>query len=434
MTEVIVRRAEELSGEVCAPPSKAYTQRMLIAAALSRGTSEIAGALVSDDTEATLRAVKALGAIVKIAGDCWTVEGATPLKGADEPIDCGESGATLRFMIPVAALATGSSVFVFGSSLGRRPIEPLLRSLRQLRVKAYVLRRGDKSSIEVRGGGIPGGKTTMGGDVSSQFVSGLMFACPMARTETDITLSTPLESKGYVQMTRRVLSEHRIRVSISKNFSHLCIPSNQVYKPRDHMVPGDFSSAAFLLAAAAITHSEVRVKNLDYETVQGDKAILGILKSMGVKGKVCSDRVEIEGNGGLLDALDVDARDVPDLVPVCAVLACYARGVSRIFGAQRLRYKESDRLLALNLELKKMGADIAVDEDSLTVKGPCALRGSIVDPHDDHRIAMACAIAALSASGETKIRNAECVKKSYPGFFNDLRALGASVVGGEFDR
>jgi 3-phosphoshikimate 1-carboxyvinyltransferase len=434
MTEVVIRRSGKLSGEVCAPPSKAYTQRMLIAAALSRGTSEVSNPLVSDDTEATLRAVRALGARVRAAEGCWTVEGATPLKSAEEPIDCGESGATLRFMVPVAALATGPSVFVFGSSLERRPVEPLIQSLRQLRVKVYAERRGDKSSIQVQGGGIPGGKTILRGDVSSQFVSGLMFACPMARTDTEVVLSTPLESKGYVRMTERVLAKHRIKVSVLKDFRRLCIPSNQVYKPCDHEVPGDFSSAAFLLAAAAITRSEVHVKNLDYGSVQGDKAVLGILKNMGVNGKVCSDRVEIEGRGGLLDAVDVDARDIPDLVPVCAVLACYADGVSKIHGAQRLRYKESDRLSSLYLELKKMGADIAVDEDSLTVKGPCALRGSTVDPHDDHRIAMACAVAALGASGETRIQNAECVKKSYPGFFNDLRVLGASVVGGEFDR
>jgi 3-phosphoshikimate 1-carboxyvinyltransferase len=187
------------------------------------------------------------------------------------------------------------------------------------------------------------------------------------------------------------------------------------------------------LAAAAITHSGVCVRNLDYGTVQGDKAIVEILKNMGANGKVCSDRVEIEAEG-LLNAVDIDARDIPDLVPVCAVLACYAEGVSKIHGAQRLRYKESDRLSALHLELRKMGADIAVDENSLTVKGPCALRGSTVNPHNDHRVAMACAVAALGASGETKIQNAECVKKSYPGFFNDLRVLGADVVGGEFDR
>ena len=434
MTDVIIRRAEKLSGEVCAPQSKAYTQRMLIAAALSLGTSKITGPLVSNDTEATLRAVRALGARVKAAEGCWTVEGATPLKGAEEPIDCGESGATLRFMIPVAALATEPSVFIFGNSLEQRPIEPLLHSLRQLGVKAYVQRRGDKTSVQVQGGGIAGGKTAMRGDVSSQFVSGLMFACPKARTDTEITLTTPLESKGYVQMTRDVLTEHCIKVFISEEFGRLHVPSNQEYKQCDHKVPGDFSSAAFLLAAAAITHSEVRVKNLDYETTQGDKAIVGILKQMGSNVNVRSDQIEIEGKGGLLDAADVDARDIPDLVPVCTVLACYAKGTSKIHDAQRLRYKESDRLLSLYLELKKMGADITMDENSLTVKGPCTLRGSTIDPHNDHRIAMACGVAALGASGETRIQNAECVKKSYPRFFNDLRVLGVDVVGGEFDR
>ncbi len=433
MTEVVIRKAERLKGEVCAPSSKAYTQRMLIAAALSHGTSQISGPLVSDDTEATLRAVTSLGAKVKAAKDCWTVEGATPLKGAQTPIDCGESGATLRFMIPVAALAPEPSTFVLGKSLERRPIEPLLQGLKQLGAKAYA-QYGDQASIRVQGGGISGGKTTMRGDVSSQFVSGLMFACPMARVDTEITLSAPLESKGYVQMTKAVLAEHGIKVFISEEFDYLRIPSNQTYKPCDHMVPGDFSSAAFLLAAAAVTHSEVSVKNLSYETVQGDKAILGILKQMGVNGKVCKDHVEIDGEGGLLEAVDVDARDIPDLVPVCTVLACYAKGTSKIHDAHRLRYKESDRLLSLHLELKKMGAEIIMDESSLTVKGPCELHGATIDPHNDHRIAMACAVAALGASGETRIQDAECVRKSYPRFFSDLRLLGADVVGGEFDR
>jgi 3-phosphoshikimate 1-carboxyvinyltransferase len=434
MTEVVVRKAERLKGEVCAPPSKAYTQRMLIAAMLSHGTSKISGPLFSDDTEATLRAVKALGAKVKAAEDCWTVDGAQPLKGAQKPIDCGESGATLRFMIPVAALAPESSVFVLGKSLERRPIEPLLQSLKQLGVKAHSQSLGGKPSIVVQGGGISGGKTAMRGDISSQFISGLMFACPMAQTDTEITLATPLESKGYVQMTKAVLAGHGVKVHISEEFDRLRIPSNQTYQPCSHRVPGDFSSAAFLLAAAAITRSDVSIKNLDYETVQGDKAILGILKRMGVNGTVCPDRVEIEGKGGLLKAVDVDARDIPDLVPVCTVLACYAKGTSKIHGAHRLRYKESDRLLSLHLELKKMGAQITMDESSLTVKGPCALHGATIDPHNDHRIAMACAVAALGASGETRIQDAECVRKSYPKFFSDLRELGVDVVGGEFDR
>jgi 3-phosphoshikimate 1-carboxyvinyltransferase len=434
MTDVIVRKADRLKGEVCAPPSKAYTQRMLIASALAHGTSKFSGPLVSEDTEAALRVVKALGANVKVDGDCWTVEGAQPLKAAETPIDCGDSGATLRFTVPIAALAPASSVFVLGKSLEQRPIAPLLQSLRQLGAEAYRQRIDGRASIVVKGGGIVGGKTSIQGDVSSQFISGLMFACPMARADTEIVLTTPLESRGYVKMTQAVLAEHGIQINISEDFSCLRIPSNQTYKPCDQRVPGDFSSTAFLLAAAAVTRSDVNVKNLDYAAVQGDKAILTILKRMGVNGKVCPDHVEIVGNGGLLDAVDVDARDIPDLVPVCAVLACYAKGTSKIYDAHRLRYKESDRLLSLHLELKKLGAQITMDEGSLTVEGPCALHGAVIDPHNDHRIAMACAVAALGASGEVRIQDAECVRKSYPMFFSDLRLLGVDVVGGEFDR
>jgi 3-phosphoshikimate 1-carboxyvinyltransferase len=434
MTDIIVRKAEMLKGEVCAPPSKAYTQRMLIAAALSHGASRISGPLVSEDTEATLRAVKALGAKVEVTENCWTIEGALPLKNAQTLIDCGESGATLRFMIPVAALASEPSIFVMGKSLERRPIESLLQSLKQLGVETYAQHLDGQASVYVSGGGISGGKTTMSGDVSSQFVSGLMFACPMARVDTEITLTTPLESKGYVQMTKAVLAKHGIKVLISEDFNRLYILANQTYEPRDHHVPGDFSSAAFLLAAAAITSSDVSVKNLNYETVQGDKAVLDILKRMGANGIVCPDHVEINGKSGLLEAVDVDARNIPDLVPVCAVLACYAKGTSKIHDAHRLRYKESDRLLSLYLELKKMGAQITMDENSLTVKGPCTLHGATIDPHNDHRIAMACAVAALGASGETRIQEAECVRKSYPRFFTDLRALGVDVVGGECNR
>jgi 3-phosphoshikimate 1-carboxyvinyltransferase len=434
MTDVIVRTAERLKGEVCAPPSKAYTQRMLIASALSHGTSKLSGPLVSDDTEAALRAIKALGAKVTVDGDCWTVEGAQPLKAVQTPIDCGDSGATLRFTMPVAALAPESSVFVLGKSLEQRPIAPLLQSLRQLGVEAYHQRLNGKASIVVKGGGIAGGKATMRGDISSQYISGLMFACPMARADTEITLTTPLESKGYVKMTQAVLAEHGITLYIPEDFNCLHIPSNQKYKPCSHRVPGDFSSAAFLLAAGAVTSSDVRVKNLNYEAVQGDKAILEVLKRMGVNGRVCPDSVAIEGNGGLLEAVDVDARDIPDLVPVCAVLACFARGTSKIHDAHRLRHKESDRLLSLYLELRKMGAKITMDEGSLTVEGPCTLHGAVVNPHNDHRIAMACAVAALGASGETRVQDAECVRKSYPRFFNDLHLLGVDVVGGEFDR
>jgi len=434
MVDVIVKRTERLNGEVCAPPSKSYTQRMLIAAALSSGEGKVSNPLLSEDTEATLRAITAFGAETKFEEHCWNIKGSTPLQNAKAPIDCGESGATLRFMIPIAALAPDPSTLVFKGNLERRPIEPLLKSLNDLGANARCKKLGGKDAVFVEGGGILGGQTSIAGNISSQFISGLMFACPMAKVDTEIVLTTPLESVDYIKMTADVLDKHDVRIEIHDDFKRIVIPAYQTYKPCDCRVPGDFSSAAFLLAAAAITNSKVQVNDLVNKSVQGDKAILGILKQMGVAGKVCDNSVEIDGTGSHLEPLNINAKNIPDLVPVCAALACYAKGASKIDGAQRLRLKESDRLSSLYLELRKMGAQIGVDASSLSINGPCALHGAVIDPHNDHRIAMACAVAALGAERQTTIRNAECVRKSYPQFFTHLKQIGAEIVGGKFDR
>jgi 3-phosphoshikimate 1-carboxyvinyltransferase len=235
-------------------------------------------------------------------------------------------------------------------------------------------------------------------------------------------------------MTRQVLGRHGIRASISKEFRQLSIPANQSYSPHDNIVPGDYSSAAFLLAAGAVTRSKIRLENLDPDSLQGDKAIVEILKKMGANIRIQSDSIVLDKKKGALEAIDVEANDIPDLVPVCAVLSCYAEGTSRIRNAVRLKYKESNRLSSLYTELKKMGAEIELDESSLTVKGPHALQGAVIDPHNDHRIAMACAVAALGANGETRIVNAECVRKSYPRFFTDLHTMGADIIDWELDR
>jgi 3-phosphoshikimate 1-carboxyvinyltransferase len=235
-------------------------------------------------------------------------------------------------------------------------------------------------------------------------------------------------------MTWDVLAKHGIRVEVQDNFKRINIPANQTYKLCDCRVPGDFSSAAFLLAASAITNSKVQINNLEYGSVQGDKEILSILKQMGVTGKVCNNSVELSGTGDPLEPLNLDAKNIPDLVPACTVLACYAKGTSKITGAQRLKLKESDRLSSLYFELRKMGAQIRIDRDSLTIKGLCALHGTVINPHNDHRIAMACSVAALGAEGQTTIQNAECVRKSYPQFFTHLKQIGAEIVGGKFDR
>ena len=432
MVDVIVKKTGKLSGQVCAPPSKSYTQRMIIAAALSNGTSKVSNPLLSEDTKATIRVDHALGAKVKVAEGCWTIEGAAQPESSNEPIDCGESGATLRFIIPVAALASGSSTLLFQGSIEKRPVEPLLVSLRELGAKVHSGKLGGKDAVFVTGGGIVGGETSIAGDVSSQFISGLMFACPKAQMDTEIMLTSPLESSDYVKMTQAVLVDHGIKVPTHEN--HIHIPAAQSYAPSNGMVPGDFSSAAFLLTAAAITFSRIELNNLDYRTIQGDKAIMGILKNMGVNGKVCEDSIEIEGTGNFLKPIEIDAKNIPDLVPAIAVLACYAKGTSHIFGAHRLRLKESDRLESLYLELTKMGAQIIVNDDGLIIEGGSPLCGAVVDPHNDHRIAMACAVAALSAEEETTIQNAECVRKSYPQFFTHLKQIGADVFGGKFDR
>jgi 3-phosphoshikimate 1-carboxyvinyltransferase len=428
MTDKIISRVRHLEGEVTAPSSKAYTHRMVIAAFLSTGASRISNPLVSDDTEATLRAVKAFGAVAKLQRDYWTVTGTKQLKTPKSPVDCGESGATLRFMIPIAALAPGASIFSAGSSLEKRPLVPLLDSLKQLGTYASLEGQEGKHTVNIRGGGIEGGKTAIRGDITSQYISGLLFACPKAKEDTEINIVTPLESRSYLQMTLEVLSQHNIKVQVLGDFTRIQVPSGQVYSSHNHQVPGDFSSAAFLLAAGAITSSKLKVNDLDPNSIQGDRAILDILKDMGTKLKIGNEYVEVEG-GQELKAVDVDARNIPDLVPACAALACYAKGASTIYNAKRLRYKESDRLTSLYTQLKKMGAEIGMREDSLTIKGPCAMHGTEIDPSNDHRIAMACAVAALGATGDTVIQDSECVNKSYPIFFDHLRSLGVNVIG-----
>jgi 3-phosphoshikimate 1-carboxyvinyltransferase len=431
MGNATLKKATYLQGEVSAPPSKSYTQRMVIASALSSGTSRVQNPLFSQDTDAVLRAVSSLGAKFHAENGKWTVTGTGTLETGEEPIDCGESGATLRFIVPVAALAEGTSTLLFRGSIERRPIEPLLNSLKDLGAEAFVGKHKGMDAVFVKGGGIAGGETEIAGDVSSQFISGLMFACPLAKSDSVITLTSPLESADYVKMTEIVLAQHGVKATVGEK--HILIPSNQSYKPADGTVPGDFSSAAFLLAAAAITKSKITVTNLDYETVQGDKVIVKILQQMGVKVEIGFESITVEGTGAILKPINVDGKNIPDLIPIIATLCCYADGISQITGAKRLRLKESDRLASIHSELTKMNARITITEDSLTINGT-PLHGATIDSHNDHRIAMATAVAALAAEGETTITHAECIRKSYPQFFHHLKQLGVEVVGGKLNR
>ena len=429
MTDLIVKETAALKGRVKAPPSKSITHRVFIAAALSLGFSVIRNPLICDDTLATMDACRMLGAIIrKKAANVFEVQGISKVLTPEDVIDCHDSASTMRFLTPVCALAEGISVLTGGRSLRRRPVGPLLDAMRQLGIQCYSTRGDGYPPVIVFGGGIKGGEAFMPGDVSSQFVSGLLFATPMAENDTDIKLSTVLESKPYVEITMNVLRSHGVKVEADSDYRSFHVSCNQRYSPSDHTVEGDYSSAAFLLAAAAITDSRIRVTNLREDSSQGDRVIVDLLKELGVKIVLGKDFVEVEGTETYLQPFNVDLRDNPDLIPVCTVLACYAHGKSVIHGVKRLRFKESDRVAALLDELTKMGAKIRVVNDAIEVEGGEKLRGAELNSHRDHRIAMACTVSALGAEGTSVIRGVECINKSYPNFVGDIKSIGANIV------
>ena len=431
MTDLIVRKTERLHGTVKAPPSKAYTHRAIIAASLSNGESRILNPLFCDDTLATIDACRMLGAKINVERD--SDEETLRVLGTPNPttptdvINCRNSGSTIRFVTPVCALAEGISILTGGRSLRKRPMGPLIEALRSLGVRCYSARGDGYPPIIVFGGGIRGGRASIRGDISSQFISGLIFATPKAIKRTEIRLSSPLESKPYVEMTMDVVRRHGIEVLVQEDYSLLTVPPSQEYTPSDHLIEGDYSSASFLLAAAAITDSRIRVENLRSETLQGDRLIVDILREMNVHVDVERDYVEVRGVRGQLEGIEVNLRDNPDLVPVCAALAASAQGRTVITGVRRLRFKESDRLASISSEMTKLGAEVKVKDDRLEVVGG-ELHGAEINPHNDHRIAMACAVAALKAEGETKVCGVECINKSYPSFVRDMRLLGGDLT------
>ncbi|MEM3030311.1 MAG: 3-phosphoshikimate 1-carboxyvinyltransferase [Candidatus Micrarchaeia archaeon] len=415
-----------VTGSVRAPSSKAISHRALVCAALAGGKSTVRNFLDSDDTNATAEALKAFGARITRKQGAVEIRGATlPLRVPSAPINCGLSGSTIRFIIPLAALADGRVTLTGEGSLLRRPMGELAHALHQLGVSCETT--GGFPPVTVRGfGSIPGGKCALRGDVSSQFVSGLLFAAPLAASPTAITLTTPLESKPYVELTLEAMRKFGVRVKASRDFRSFRV-SPQQYRPARFVVEGDWSNAAFLLAAGTLAGGKkgVRVLGLEKKTKQGDSAIYDVIKRMG--GEVFWKGKALLALPSALRAATINAANIPDLVPILAVLACFAEGTTRITHAGRLRLKESNRLAAMATELSKMGAGIRETRDGLVVKGPCALHGAVVDSHADHRIAMSLAVAALRAQGKTTIRGAECVAKSYPRFWRDLKFLKASI-------
>jgi 3-phosphoshikimate 1-carboxyvinyltransferase len=352
----------------------------------------------------------------------WVIESAGQLTAPEGMIECGESGVTLRFTIPISSVV-GKDVWLKGSeALMRRPIQPLIEGMKQL--GAEISFRGTK--VLVKAGPAKGGDVQLPGNVSSQFISGLLLAGPLMQEGLRVKLLSPLESRGYVSMTIETMKRHGIIVESNDDMSFFQVMPGQSYTPTEHTIPGDYSSAAFLMAAAAVTRSKIQILGLPRDRADPDSAILEVLGRMGFTTRFTSDALQVEGR--VLKAVNADITNCPDLGPVIAVLGCYAEGETRITGAGRLRYKESDRLSVIKSELKVLGAEIGETGDGLVISGPVSLHGGTIDSHGDHRIVMALSIAALNASGPVVIKNAECVNKSYPTYFDDIRALGVDVI------
>ncbi len=398
-----------LCGTVTPPPSKSMAHRLLIAAALSGGRSVISGLADSQDIQATRRCLSALGAWIEdLSPGTVRVHGlgnAIVEAGPAPILDCGESGSTLRFLIPLALLVNGEAEFVGHGRLMERPLKPYEDLFREKGV-AWKLENG---VLDLDGGtgyedyALSPGEYRLPGNVSSQFFTGLLFVLPLLNGDSTLAPATPLESRDYLEMTRQAQALAGITSRWEGDILH--IPGNQAYQPFTASVEADWSQAGFWYAAAFLDHP-VTLSGLDSNSTQGDKVISELYWKLVRPGEA-----------------EIDVSGCPDLLPPLAVMAAVRSGTTRFVNAARLRMKESDRLATTAAMLRALGRPVETAPDSLTVhSGP--LRGGVVDGANDHRIVMAAAIAASAASGEVTITGAEAVQKSYPSFWEEYRRLG----------
>jgi len=406
-----------LKGRVKIPSSKSVSHRAVICAGLSQGVSNVGNINFSQDIDATIEAMKSFGVEVEKREASLKITGVGKPDVVGSVIDCFESGSTLRFLIPIAALTGKKVVFSGRGELVNRPLEPYYRIFEEKQI-GYSTKDG-KLPLTIEGR-LPHGEYRIRGDVSSQFISGLLFALPLLEGDSKIIMTSGLQSKAYVDLTVDMLKRFSVNVD-NFGYKEFRIKGNQKYKAFDCSVEGDFSQAAFWLVAGTLG-ADVECLGLDLSSLQGDKAILDIIEQMGGR---------IEARGDWVRALHsktkgitFDASECPDLVPVVTVLASLSEGTTEIVNAARLRIKECDRLKAICTELNKIGADIEEREDGLIIRGREMLKGGTTQSWGDHRIAMSLAIASIKCSEPLVIEDSSSVRKSYPEFWNHFKMLG----------
>jgi len=417
-----IQPAGRLGGGVEAPASKSYTIRAVLSSLLAEGVSTVRSPLLSRDTEAAFNACRMFGGEVELRGRAASITGTGgALKAPSAVVDTLNSGTTIRICTALASLAPGKVTLTGDDSVRRRPLGPLLDALSELGVKASSDGGLPPAVVE---GPLKGGVCRMPGNVSSQFVSALLMAAPYARADVSLELTSPLKSRPYVDLTLRMMGLFGVEAG-NRGYEGFTVASGQVYRGVDYTVEGDYSSAAFILAAAALTESEVKVGNLLCDSLQADRRILSIISQMGADVDGGKDSVTVRSDGRLT-GVTVDLSDSPDLVPIVSVLGAHAKGRTEIVNAAHARLKECDRLRAMASELAKMGAKVREKPDGLVISGG-GLKGARVDGWLDHRVIMALAVAGLKAEGETVVSGAEHVDVTFPGFRDAMNSIGGRI-------
>lgn len=416
----VIIKPKKLSGNVTIPPSKSLSHRAIIAASLAKGTSIISNVLFSKDILATISAMRACGAKIEEYDNHLVIYG-SDVQRVEKLIDANESGSTIRFMIPIAMVCDSEMVFTGQNHLVKRPLDTYFEIFDKQGIKYE--REENYLPLKVYNGLKPG-LYEIRGDISSQFITGLLYALPMLKGDSVLKITTNLESKGYVDLTLDILKKFGIEI-INNNYEEFIIKGNQEYKPCDYKIEGDFSQSAFFLVAGALG-ADINLYAMNKDSHQGDKKIIQDI--IDLSGDVRYEYDYLKAYPSNTKGAVIDFAQSPDLGPALTVLAALSEGKSEFINASRLRIKECDRITCMREELEKMGAKIEENPDGMVIYGVNELAGAVVDSHNDHRVAMAIAMASLKTNGEIKILNAGSVSKSFPHFWKVFESLGGEVV------
>lgn len=420
--DIIVKNSEKLSGEVIVPGSKSHTIRGVVIGTLAEGVTKLKNPLVSEDTYASVNGCAHFGARIDTSGGDWVIEGTGgKISKPAGPVNLANSGTSLNLLTGVASLGNFEVVLDGDASLKTRTVQPLLDALNQLNVSAVSINNNGKPPLKIKGK-LNGGITEVNG-ISSQFVSSLLISTPLAERDTEIRVVN-IHETPYIEMTLKWLDERGVVYEKASDYTYFKVQGGQGYKAFEKAVPSDWSSATFFLVAGAITDSDILLKGLDINDVQGDKMVMEYLKKMGADIKIEKEGIRIRG--GNLQGVELDLNNTPDALPALAVTGCFAEGTTRIYNVAHARIKETDRIKVMAEELSKMNAQIEETPDGLIIH-KSNLKGCKVNGHSDHRVVMALSLAGMIAKGDVRITTAEAVSVTFPEFIGLMTGLGAYI-------